>query len=86
LINEGWAKVLAAQRVNAPYLHQFSTENYINFNPNVMTVIGEWRDAFLSGKRDINSDDDWQAYLAALDEVGYSKIIADLNEWMAAHE
>lgn len=86
LINEGWAKVLAAQRVNAPYLHQFNTENYLNFNPNVMTVIGEWRDAFLSGKRDINSDADWQAYLAALDEVGYSKIIADLNEWMAAYE
>lgn len=84
LINEGWAKVLAAQLVRAPYTYQFNSENSINYSSAVSTVVSEWRDAFLTGKK--STETDWDAYIAALNDAGASKIMADLTEWMAAHE
>ncbi len=80
IVNEGWQKVLDAQLVRTPYLYQFNSENNINYGSGITTTADEWRDAFLTGERDI--DTEWDAYLEALDAAGYSKVIADINAWM----
>ena len=66
------------------YTYQFTSENYVDFNSNVDTVVSEWKTAFLSGEKDVDAD--WDAYIAALNDAGYSKIEDDLNAWMAEHE
>ena len=66
------------------YTYQFTSENYVDFNSNVDTVVSEWKTAFLRGEKDVDAD--WDAYIAALNDAGYSKIEDDLNAWMAEHE
>lgn len=84
IINEGWAKILDADMVRATYTHQFNSENNINYSAGVTAVITEWRDAFLTGEKSIETD--WDAYIEAVNEAGGAKIMADLTEWMADYE
>lgn len=66
------------------YVYQFTSDNYVDYNSNVDTVVSEWEIAFISGEKDVSAD--WDAYIDALNDAGYSKIADDLNAWMADYE
>ena len=66
------------------YTYQFTSENYVDYNSNVSTVVDEWEIAFIKGEKSVETD--WDAYIEALNEAGYSKIEDDLNTWMADYE
>ena len=66
------------------YTYQFTSDNYVDYNSDVDTVVSEWQIGFITGEK--NLDTDWDAYLTALDEAGYYAIEDDLNAWMSDYE
>jgi len=62
----------------------FTSDNKVDFESSVQDCVEMWRTDFITGNRDIENDDDWNAYLSELDTAGYYLIQDDLNAWYAA--
>lgn len=72
------------ENVKPLYTYQFTSDNYVDYNSDVDTVVSEYQIAFITGEKSLESD--WDEYLTALDEAGYYSIEDDLNAWMANYE
>lgn len=63
---------------------QFTSDSLVNYEAGVKDCVDLWRTEFIIGTRDIDNDEDWNAYLSELDMAGYYMIQDDLNAWWAA--
>lgn len=62
----------------------FTSDNKVDFESSVADCAAIWRTDFIMGNRDIENDNDWNAYLSELETAGYYLIQDDLNAWYAA--
>ncbi len=74
--------IRAGTPAKVTWLHQFTSQNKVDFEAGVKDCVAEYLTKFIIGTLDPNSDDDWNTYLKALDQAGYYLIEADVNEWM----